>query len=46
MLSRRLLFTRPPQDWEAGPVDYYAILGRSRACWMMGDGHDAHGARR
>lgn len=46
MQSCKLLLSRPPQDWVAGPVDHCAGLGRSRASWMMGDGHDAHGARR
>lgn len=41
----KLLLTRRPQDWEPGLVDYCAVLGRSRAWTMLGDRHDAHGAR-
>lgn len=45
MLRCSLLLTRLPQDWKAGCVDYCAVLGRSRASWMVGDGHGADGAR-
>lgn len=43
MLSCRLLLTRLPQDREAGYVDCWAGLGRTRTLWIMGNGHGAHG---
>lgn len=45
MLSCRLLLIGPPPDWEAGHVDYCAVLSRSRAFRMTSEGQGAPGAR-